>query len=212
MLERVGVRPPVRRPYCAPEIALGHGVSPAGDQFALAAIAHEWLSGRRIAGPGAEGFHLPGSSAAGTEAVAAVFCRALDELADARYPDGDGLRGRPGGRERRAGPAGKNPAAEPPVAEAPRLAFDGGDDGPRLAGPSDGPTGPPVAPATPAAAAKRPPATPAQQPPPAPPRRLRRVDGCRTMAPPADEPPYGFAPDDEGLEGDPMAIDPTIGR
>ncbi len=86
VLERVGVRPPVRRPYCAPEIAQGHGISPAGDQFALAAIAHEWLSGRRLSGPGAEGFHLPGSSAAGTEAVAAVFCRALDEMPDGRYP------------------------------------------------------------------------------------------------------------------------------
>ena len=32
VLARVGVRPPVRRPYSAPEVALGRGISPAGDQ------------------------------------------------------------------------------------------------------------------------------------------------------------------------------------
>ena len=113
VLERVGVRPPVRRPYCAPEIAHGHGVSPAGDQFALAAIAHEWLSGRRIAGPGGEGFHLPGSSAAGTEAVAAVFCRALDELADARYPTATAFVDALERRQRRAGAARPDGPAAP---------------------------------------------------------------------------------------------------
>lgn len=125
ILERVGVRPPVRRPYAAPEIAQGLGTSAAGDQFALAAIAHEWLSGRRIAGPGAEGFHLPATSAAGTEAVAAVFCRALDERPEGRYPTvtafvealaevGDALAPRTKASRRRVAPAD----------EAPRLAFD----------------------------------------------------------------------------------------
>ncbi|MGE0363691.1 MAG: PEGA domain-containing protein [Vicinamibacterales bacterium] len=130
ILERVGVRPPVRRPYAAPEIAQGHGTSPAGDQFALAAVAHEWLSGRRIAGPGAEGFHLPATSAAGTEAVAAVFCRALDEAAGDRYPTAtafvdalaevaDALAPRARTQKRRAAPAA-----------APSLAFDFLEDGP----------------------------------------------------------------------------------
>lgn len=139
VLERVGVRPPVRRPYCAPEVAQGHGVSPAGDQFALAAIAHEWLSGRRISGPGAEGFHLPGTSAAGTEAVAAVFCRALDELPDARFPTAtafidaltevsDALAPRTRTAKRRSSPASEprlafdflEDAGEPPVVTGPR--------------------------------------------------------------------------------------------
>lgn len=135
VLERVGVRPPVRRPYAAPEIAQGLGTSAAGDQFALAAIAHEWLSGRRIAGPGAEGFHLPGTSAAGTEAVAAVFCRALDERPEGRYPTvtafvealaeiGEALAPRTKASRRRVVPAD----------EAPRLAFDFLEDAPPSAG------------------------------------------------------------------------------
>ena len=162
MLERVGVRPPVRRPYCAPEIAHGHGVSPAGDQFALAAIAHEWLSGRRIAGPGAEGFHLPGSSAAGTEAVAAVFCRALDELADARYPTASAFVDALGDVSDALAPRARIPRRKPPVAEAPRLVFDGGEDGPPRAVP-------PEAPRVAAAPAERSPAAQTPQPPPASP-------------------------------------------
>ncbi len=129
-LERVGVRPPVRRPYCAPEIAQGLGVSPAGDQFALAAIAHEWLSGRRIAGPGAEGFHLPGASAAGTEAVAAVFCRALDELPDARYPTASAFVDALEEVADALAPRVKTARRRRPPAEEPRLAFEGREDPP----------------------------------------------------------------------------------
>ena len=84
VLERVGVRPPVRRPYCAPEVALGRGISPAGDQYSLAAIAHEWLSGRRISSPDA--VHVPTSSPEGAEALAAVFSRAMAAEAGERYP------------------------------------------------------------------------------------------------------------------------------
>ncbi len=84
VLERVGVRPPVRRPYCAPEVALGRGISPAADQYSLAAIAHEWLSGRRVSG--SEGVHVPTSSPEGARALATVFGRALAVDAEARYP------------------------------------------------------------------------------------------------------------------------------
>ncbi len=129
VLERVGVRPPVRRPYCAPEIAHGHGVSPAGDQFALAAIAHEWLSGRRISGPGAEGFHLPAVDAAGTEAVAAVFCRALDELADARYPTATAFVDALSDVSDALAPRIRTSRRRPAPAAEPRLAFDVPDDG-----------------------------------------------------------------------------------
>lgn len=89
VLERVGVRPPVRRPYCAPEVALGRGISPAGDQYSLAAIAHEWLSGRRISSP--DTVHVPTSSPEGAEALAAVFSRAMATEAGERYPSATGF-------------------------------------------------------------------------------------------------------------------------
>ena len=84
VLERVGVRPPVRRPYCAPEVALGRGISPAGDQYSLAAIAHEWLSGRRVSGP--DGFQVPTSTREGAAELAAIFSRALEAEPEHRYP------------------------------------------------------------------------------------------------------------------------------
>ncbi|MGD9906760.1 MAG: PEGA domain-containing protein, partial [Vicinamibacterales bacterium] len=141
ILERVGVRAPVRRPYAAPEVVEGLGVGPAADQFALVAIAHEWLSGRRVSGPGAEGFHIRATTPAGTEAVAAVFCRGLDEQPEARYPTatswvealaevGDALAPRTRLSKRRA-----------PAAEAPRLAFDLGDDDNASEGASGGALG-----------------------------------------------------------------------
>jgi serine/threonine protein kinase len=142
VLERVGVRPPVRRPYCAPEVAQGHGVSPAGDQFALAAIAHEWLSGRRISGPGAEGFHLPGTSAAGTEAVAAVFCRALDELPDARFPTATAFIDALAEVSDALAPRTRAAKRRPSPASEPRLAFDfleDGADAPVVSGPRPDP-------------------------------------------------------------------------
>ena len=121
VLERVGVRPPVRRPYCAPEVANGHGVSAASDQFALAAIAHEWLSGRRIAGPGAEGFHIPALSPEGTEAMAAVFCRALDESPEARFPSATAFIAALSEIGDVAPPRVKAARRRPPASEAPRL-------------------------------------------------------------------------------------------
>jgi hypothetical protein len=59
ILERAGVRLPARRPYTAPEQLEGHATSPQSDQFALAAIAHEWLFGRRVAGPANESLSVP---------------------------------------------------------------------------------------------------------------------------------------------------------
>jgi hypothetical protein len=181
VLERVGVRPPVRRPYTAPEIAAGHGVSPAGDQFALAAIAHEWLSGRRIAGAGGEGFHLPGSTPAGTEAVAAVFCRALDEQPDGRYPTAtafvDALADVSDALAPRTRVARRRAAA----AESPRLAFDMGDDAGAAVQAPVADDGPPVAKRPPAAAA-------APEPPPAPPRSpIGAAVPAMTMAPAPDD-------------------------
>lgn len=48
-LERVGARAPIRRPYSAPERVAGSEWSAAADVFALAAIAHELMFGRRVA-------------------------------------------------------------------------------------------------------------------------------------------------------------------
>ena len=123
VLERVGVRPPVRRPYCAPEVALGHGISPAADQYALAAIAHEWLSGRRLAGTGAAGFQVPALSEAGVEALHGVFARAMDESPDDRFPTATAFVEALAELAGYAAPRSKSSRRLPPV-DAPRLAFD----------------------------------------------------------------------------------------
>ena len=51
-LETVGLRPPVRRPYSAPERIGGDAWGSKADVFALAAIAYELLTAKRIAGAG----------------------------------------------------------------------------------------------------------------------------------------------------------------
>jgi hypothetical protein len=55
ILAHAGVRPPTRRPYTAPEVAEGQTANAASDQFSLAAMAFEWMTGRRVAGPAGEG-------------------------------------------------------------------------------------------------------------------------------------------------------------
>lgn len=133
VLERVGVRPPVRRPYCAPEVALGHGISPAADQYALAAIAHEWLSGRRLSGVGAAGFQVPALSEAGVEALQGVFTRAMDESPDDRFPTVTAFVEALAELAGYAAPRSKSSRRGPPV-DAPRLAFDEPADVPAIAG------------------------------------------------------------------------------
>ena len=51
-LDRVRLRGPLRRPYAAPEQIAGAEWGPAADRFALAAIAYELLTGKRLAGTG----------------------------------------------------------------------------------------------------------------------------------------------------------------
>ena len=51
-LDRVKVRGPLRRPYTAPEQMAGAEWGGAADRFALAAIAYELLTGKRLAGTG----------------------------------------------------------------------------------------------------------------------------------------------------------------
>ena len=51
-LDAVTLRGPLRRPYTAPEQIAGADWGPAADRFALAAIAYELLTGKRLAGAG----------------------------------------------------------------------------------------------------------------------------------------------------------------
>ncbi len=78
-LERIGWRPPVRRPYAAPEREVVGAWSAAADVFALAAIACEVLTGRRPT-PGTDEL-LPGLDdvrAADAAALRDVLEAALD--------------------------------------------------------------------------------------------------------------------------------------
>ena len=51
-LDRIRLRGPLRRPYTAPEQIAGADWGAAADRFALAAIAYELLTGKRLAGTG----------------------------------------------------------------------------------------------------------------------------------------------------------------
>jgi hypothetical protein len=77
ILERVGVKLPVRRPYTAPEVVDGLMTSPAADQFSLAAMVFEWLYGRRIAGPAEGRIEVPDLAGVDRAAMADAFTTAL---------------------------------------------------------------------------------------------------------------------------------------
>lgn len=83
ILVRHGQRLPLRRPYRGPELA-DTTVSAAGDRFAMAALAYEWMTGRRapstfVAGDVAP---LPGVD---REALGRIFARALHADPGERY-------------------------------------------------------------------------------------------------------------------------------
>lgn len=76
--ERVGVAAAVRRPYSAPERIDNTQWGREADVFALAAISYEMLTGRRVAGPGADAADgLSGVPGVDLEMARAVFARAL---------------------------------------------------------------------------------------------------------------------------------------
>jgi hypothetical protein len=85
-VERAGGSGPVRRPYAAPERAAGAAWDRRADVFGLAALLHELLWGRRIAGTGPEAAAtltaLPGTN---LDVLRDVFSRALAESPDARF-------------------------------------------------------------------------------------------------------------------------------
>lgn len=78
-----GLRLPIRRPYRAPEVADGI-LDAAGDRYALAALAFEWMTGRRVA-PGAGFIDVPSIRGVDREALAALFTRALHDDPDERF-------------------------------------------------------------------------------------------------------------------------------
>jgi len=85
-LERVGVAPPLRRPYTAPERMSGGSWDRRADIFSLAALMHEVLCGRRIAGiGGAVADRLGDVDGADESKLGEAFARALAEKPADRF-------------------------------------------------------------------------------------------------------------------------------
>lgn len=85
-LEAIGARPPVRRPYTAPERAAGEAWDVRADVYSLGAIAHELLTGRRPAGPGEQDGTLPVSMAPELRVrIRRVLSKALAEVPAQRF-------------------------------------------------------------------------------------------------------------------------------
>src|SRR5262245_47484202 len=87
LLAEIGIAPPVRRPYSAPERLAGSAWDRRADIFSLAALVHELLWGKRISGVGAQAVDgmttLPGGD---LDALKRVFKRALAEDPLERHP------------------------------------------------------------------------------------------------------------------------------
>jgi serine/threonine protein kinase len=124
-LEVVGQRPPVRRPYSAPERVAGEAWGAPADVFALGAIAYELLTGRRIAGAlgPSDTLELRGADPLVARLLAGPLVRALAEAPGARYPGAlafaRALEAAAEGEEERdvSAPA----AGVPPAVESPKI-------------------------------------------------------------------------------------------
>jgi serine/threonine-protein kinase len=83
-LERVGVSAPVRRPYAAPERIGGGAWDRRADVFSFAAVMHELIWGRRLAGTGAHAADaIPETAGADLMALRDVFaCALAEDMAD----------------------------------------------------------------------------------------------------------------------------------
>lgn len=85
-LESIGARPPVRRPYTAPERSAGDPWDVRADVYSLGAIAHELLTGRRPAGPGQQDGSLPATMAPEIRVqIRRVLAKALAESPAGRF-------------------------------------------------------------------------------------------------------------------------------
>ena len=85
-LEAADVKPPVRRPYAAPERVAGAAWDARADVYALGAIAHELLTGRRPVGPGEQrGGFAAGTGPARTRRLRDVLAAAMAADPDARF-------------------------------------------------------------------------------------------------------------------------------
>ena len=76
---------PGQLPYSAPEIVAGEKAQPASDQFALAAIAFEWMFGRRIFGPAARPLEVRTLPGVDRDAMSKAFTRALSPEPGERF-------------------------------------------------------------------------------------------------------------------------------
>lgn len=93
-LETVGVKAPVRRPYTAPERVAGGTWDIRADVFALGAIAHELLTGRRPVGPGEQDGRFAADVSPDHRArLRSVLASALAADPDARFTSATELAG-----------------------------------------------------------------------------------------------------------------------
>ena len=84
--EKIGIAPPVRRPFTPPEQIAGAPWDRRADVFGLAALMHELLSGRRPSGTGAPpADSLSDLRGADRAALQSVFARGLADDPAARY-------------------------------------------------------------------------------------------------------------------------------
>jgi len=137
-LEQVGASAPLRRPYAAPERVAGGPWDRRADIFSLAALLHEMLWGRRVAGAGAQAAEwlseLPGADLAAlrvafTRALAANpaerFDTALEFVEAVKHAFPDVVLASPAppsARPSRRRP--RPPVEEPPAVDLPRLPLD----------------------------------------------------------------------------------------
>jgi len=85
-LESIGVVPPIRRPYTAPERLAGGTWDRRADTFSLAALVYEMLFGRRIPGTGHDAAEaITPLEGADTTALRELFGRALAENPSDRF-------------------------------------------------------------------------------------------------------------------------------
>jgi hypothetical protein len=72
-------------PYAAPEVLEGHGATPMSDQYALAAIAYEWMFGRPLSHNGERPVDVRSMPGVDRLALSRAFTRALAPQPDDRF-------------------------------------------------------------------------------------------------------------------------------